>query len=235
VLREHVAECDTGDVAVTIAVEFAMFGVVERLTALVDQNPGSIVVMASRGRGRSVALLGSVTEELLQATFGPVLVVGPHVEVTDFSGPVVVSVDGSELSEFAVPLATAWGIELRSKLWVVQVLDPNEPIPSDIAETAYTSRVASKMMSQSGREVQNDVLHGRHAAAAINDYAARIGAALIVAGTHGRTGASRLALGSTAAGLVKKATCPVLLVRPPHFPRPKARGETRGERRHSVT
>ena len=48
---------------------------------------------------------------------------------------------------------------------------------------------------------------------AIVDYAAEIGADLIVIGTHGRTGLSKLFMGSVAGRVVSMATCPVLTVR----------------------
>jgi universal stress protein A len=46
----------------------------------------------------------------------------------------------------------------------------------------------------------------------IVDYAAKIGADLIVMGSHGRTGLGRLLLGSVAEKVLHRATCPVLVV-----------------------
>lgn len=43
------------------------------------------------------------------------------------------------------------------------------------------------------------------------------GADLIVVGTHGRTGLQHFLLGSVAEKVVRKATCPVVTVRPPGF------------------
>jgi nucleotide-binding universal stress UspA family protein len=43
---------------------------------------------------------------------------------------------------------------------------------------------------------------------------ARWGADLIVMGTHGRHGLAHLILGSVAEGVLRRATVPVLLVRP---------------------
>lgn len=51
------------------------------------------------------------------------------------------------------------------------------------------------------------------AARAICAYARRIGADLIVIGTHGRTGVSHTLLGSVAEAVVRRAPCPVLTVR----------------------
>lgn len=46
----------------------------------------------------------------------------------------------------------------------------------------------------------------------ISTYARRVGADLIVIGTHGRTGVSRALLGSVAEAVVRHAPCPVLTV-----------------------
>ncbi|HWO20984.1 MAG TPA: universal stress protein [Kofleriaceae bacterium] len=64
--------------------------------------------------------------------------------------------------------------------------------------------------------------------------AARICADLIVMGTHGRRGISRLVLGSVAEDIVRRAPCPVLAVRfglePLHIERPLPRAAAGGHR-----
>lgn len=55
------------------------------------------------------------------------------------------------------------------------------------------------------------VIH-RDPTSAILDFAAEHGSSLIVMGTHGRTGASRLFMGSVAERVVRSAPCPVLTV-----------------------
>ncbi len=49
--------------------------------------------------------------------------------------------------------------------------------------------------------------------ACISEIADEVGAALIVMGTHGRSGWNRLELGSTAQAVLREASCPVLTVR----------------------
>jgi universal stress protein A len=51
-------------------------------------------------------------------------------------------------------------------------------------------------------------------AGAIVEYAKDIHADVIVLGTHGRSGVSRLLMGSVAEHVVRRAPCPVLVVRP---------------------
>jgi nucleotide-binding universal stress UspA family protein len=49
----------------------------------------------------------------------------------------------------------------------------------------------------------------------IIQYARRVGADLIVMGTHGRSALKQMLLGSVAEKVVRKAPCPVLTVRHP--------------------
>jgi nucleotide-binding universal stress UspA family protein len=53
-----------------------------------------------------------------------------------------------------------------------------------------------------------------NAANAIVEYARDVHADVIVVGTHGRSGVSRLLMGSVAEHVVRSAPCPVLVVRP---------------------
>lgn len=215
-LRDRVAMRDTTGVEVSVSVERVSSDVVDGLAEFAERIPGSTFVMSSHGRGRSAAVLGSITEDLLRTTFGPIVVIGPSAQPTDFSGRIVVTVDGTDVSESAVPLAAAWAIELRSEVWIVEVLSPDLRLPPDVAETVYTSRLAHRMEALTGHDVQFEVLHG-DPVTAVTGYASSRDVSLIVAATHGRSGAARFTLGSTAAGFVKHATCPVMLLRPPHL------------------
>ena len=178
---------------------------------------GAMVVMSSTGRGRTAAVLGSVADDVLQAMFGPIIVIGPEVtEFESFSGDIIVPVDGSEFSETSLPLAAAWGIAFGATAWIVEVLNEHTPKPADALESSYPNRLAQDLEAQSHHDVEFDVLHGAPANAFV-DYATRNKARLIVMSTHGRTGFQRLTLGSTAASVVHEATCPVVLHRPPRL------------------
>jgi nucleotide-binding universal stress UspA family protein len=212
-----IGRLDASDLDITSHALLVDESVAVTLGDLIEQRPGATIVMSSHGRGRTAALVGSVVEELIQREFGPIVVVGPEVRRTDLEGRVLITVDGSETSEAAVPLGVAWGIELEMIPWILEVVDPDLVVPPDTVETAYTSRLARSAQSTSGHRVEFEVAHGRHAAPAIVEYAERTQAGLIVCATHGRTGMPRFALGSTAASIVHGAPCPVLLHRPPHF------------------
>lgn len=216
-LAERLDQHDTAAVPVTTHVRVAAESVAQVIGNEVEQHPEVTVVLASHGRGRSAALLGSVTEELLERIFGPVLVVGPHTTSTSFDGPIIVTVDGSDASETVLPLAAAWGIELGSEPWIVEVAEPSTEVSADVSESAYPARLARTLARESGHPVQFEVLHGEHVHDEVADFASSLNASLIVASTRGRTGMSRFVIGSTAAAIVRHAPCPVLLVRPPHL------------------
>jgi len=76
---------------------------------------------------------------------------------------------------------------------------------------------AQNRVSAAGVNVQSELLeaHGGHAGTVIVQDASQSRADLIVLGTHGRRGLSRLVMGSDAEQVVRQAAVPVLLVRQP--------------------
>ena len=189
------------------------------LAAHVESIEGSLIVMSSVGRGRSAAVIGSVAEELLRATFGPIVVIGPGADLDrPLDGPLVVAVDGSATSEAMLPLAGAWGIELGATPWVVSVAHPEvRTVPPDVAETSYPARLARHLAQQTHRDVEFEVLHNEHPAEAIAKFAEDVKASFVFAGTHGRTGMARISAGSVAMSIVHRSPCPVVLSRQPHL------------------
>ena len=186
------------------------------IAAHAESINGAMIVMSSTGRGRSAAVLGSVADDVLRAMFGPIIVLGPHAaELDSFVGDLVVPVDGSELAETSLPIAAAWGIALGARPWVVEVITEPVRASADVFESSYAHRLAARLRSQSHHDVEFEVLHSHHPGTEIADFADRIGARMIVMSTHGRSGLRRLTAGSVASSVVRAATCPVVLHRPP--------------------
>jgi nucleotide-binding universal stress UspA family protein len=168
--------------------------------------------MESRSRGAVTEMaLGSVSEAVVRRSPVPVLLVGPHVENRPAAyTTLVVAVDGSAPSEVAVDAAAALAPRLGADLFLAQVLDPADGAPPpDVLETNYLRRVASRLPSS---RTDYDVFHARHAARAIVDLARDRPDALVVIGTHGRSGVRRLAMGSVALDVVRHSPSPVLVV-----------------------
>ncbi len=186
----------------------------------VESMTGGMVAMSSHGHGRTAAVLGSVTDELLRRLYGPIVVVGPHVpaDAGTLDGSYVAALDGSDRSRAIVPIIGAWAVEFGGTPWLVEVLDTVATSSGDVFESAYVSRVAHEVQTSIGHEVQYETLHGDRPSRAIVDFADRLGASLMFLTTHGRSGLDRLRLGSVASEVVRHATCPVVLHRPPTLP-----------------
>lgn len=81
----------------------------------------------------------------------------------------------------------------------------------------YVSRLRSELRylqaqaGTAGRKARVEVITG-DPVSQITTRAHELGVDLIVMGTHGRTGLPRLLMGSVAEGVLRQATCPVLLV-----------------------
>ncbi len=185
----------------------------EFVAELVNQTPGSLVVMSTTGHGRSAAILGSTANEIIAHTTTPVLLYGPHAKTAALKGDaLVLAVDGTSRSEEAVGLAGAWAVGLHVEPWVVTVVNPDVERPVDAAEDVTAQHVARRLVSLTGREVQFETLHDRRPAVALTDFASTVDAALLIEATHAREGADRLRHGSVAMASVRHARVPVLLI-----------------------
>ena len=145
---------------------------------------------------------------------------GPSGRTHDFGGPLVITVDGSEESEAALPLGVAWAVELGTTPWIVHATKSSPPGgDGDVTDAVYLARLASELREAAHHAVEFDELHDEHPVAAVCAYAQRHEVSLIVASSHGRSGLSRLTMGSVTSGFVRHAPCPVLVFRLPHPPR----------------
>ncbi len=221
-------QCSTVDAPrLTVSVEPAGPGVVERLSELVEARPSSLIVMSTIGRGSTGALLGSVAEGVLERTFGPAVLVGPECITDGFEvgGTILVGLDGSAYSESILPVVEAWAIGLSYEIEIVSVLDPEEVlavtgspnVPAGGIESGYVHNRARDASRVIGRDVEFDVLHDSNPARALVQHATTQGSAMIAVATHGRSGLARLVMGSVSMHVVHRAPCPVLAIRPPNL------------------
>ena len=92
---------------------------------------------------------------------------------------------------------------------------PNAEETEDAMRRWCTHRLdelAAKAVS-AGVKAETVLREGAHAHAGITKLAEEKKAAMIVLGTHGRTGLSKLVIGSVASRVITEAPCPVLTVR----------------------
>jgi nucleotide-binding universal stress UspA family protein len=209
------------DVPTTVEVRDRPGWTIDDLAAHIEEDPGALVCMTSFGRGRTGALLGSVAEGLLRRERGPALLVGPRCERFDIvdGDPIAIAVDGSPAADEVIGLGGSWAITFGLTPWIVTCVDrgraPDGSGPDDerLPESAALHGFADRLGRDIGREVEWEVLHGRHHAERLASFAADADAAVIAMGTRGTTGLRRLAVGSVCAATVHRAPCPVLVHR----------------------
>ena len=134
---------------------------------------------------------------------------------------ILIPLDGSELSELALPYVEELAGRLGSNVTVLAVTDSAEVQDYNKQQIYIQQRieaVRSGIERYAGKqkvaeiELQSAILVG-HPAEEIVDYADKEDIDLIVMATHGRSGISRWALGSVADKVVRATKRPVALIR----------------------
>jgi nucleotide-binding universal stress UspA family protein len=132
--------------------------------------------------------------------------------------------DFSDYSQCAFRLAASLATDCGARLIVLHVLDrpvlsypgvmtPPPPPPLSAAERETLREQLRRTMPSSAGVTVEHLLEEGDPATAILQIAQERGCDLIVIGTHGRTGLSRLLMGSVAEQVVRRAACPVLTVK----------------------
>lgn len=212
------------------------------LTDFAREHGNDLIVIASHGAGGFERLLmGSRAKRLLTVAGIPVLVVrGPGGIAPKPSryDHLLVAFDGSDHARGALDMAVGLAHALGSRLTIVAVSEPEAmelPAvnPSEgtleamgASEEAIAARAAQKaaaakrmlahakaVATQAGVDCDTKYVSSAYAAEGIVDAVAAVGADMIVMGTHGRRGLSRVALGSVAQEVLTLAPVPVLVAK----------------------
>jgi nucleotide-binding universal stress UspA family protein len=131
---------------------------------------------------------------------------------TDFSKP----------SEYALRFACALARDYQARLVLLHVVEPpvyygelgmSVPLPADFHENLH-SRLCHLAPIDCGVPVETLLMEG-NAAREILRVAEEQHCSLIALGTHGRTGLSRVLLGSVAEDVIRHSRVPVLTVKTP--------------------
>lgn len=192
-----------------------------------ESQDAQLMVLGSRGMGGFTSLLvGSVAVALSAHGHCPVVVM--HSSTVDGAppagGPVVVGVDGSELSDAAVTFAfeeaAARGVPLVAvHTWLdVNAAGAWAVLPNTI-DWDWVQKEEEKLLAErlvawrdkfAGVEVRPVVVRDRPDRALLEHAA---GAQLIVVGTRGRNALTGMGLGSVSQTLLHHAQCPVAVAR----------------------
>jgi nucleotide-binding universal stress UspA family protein len=212
--------------------------VADSIREQVAAGSADLIVMATHGRGPlSRFWLGSVADDLVRRSSVPILLVRPQETPADLAQEpvlrhVVIPLDGSALAEQvlgpALPFGNLWQADF-TLLRVVkpplfgghdptQLRDPpfGQPTTGQAQTVArdYVEGVAARLRGQSHR-VQPRVTVHMQPAVAILEQSLEMPGSVIALATHGRGGLTRALLGSVADKVVRGATTPVLIWRPP--------------------
>ncbi|QLY28548.1 universal stress protein [Nocardia huaxiensis] len=185
------------------------------------------VVLGATGENGTVSHLGSTLLAVTAHARCPVLVVRPDPDADNTvreTGPVVVGVDGSPVSEAAIGAAFVEAAERRTTLvavhvwsdWVFGKFAGAKPLPAlgdldNVEEAILAERLAGWREKYPEVEVTRRIYFS-DPATHLRTWSAL--AQLVVVGNRGRGGLMGMLLGSTTHSLVQHAHCPVMVVHP---------------------
>jgi nucleotide-binding universal stress UspA family protein len=199
----------------------------------------TVLCMTTHGRGRAIgSVVGSTARSLLERSARPIVVVGPSAE----RPPVFVSrrspaplrlplsvphlvacVDGSRSSEAVLPIAAAWAEALEMSLTILTVADRSVP-PLDDGETwrrrfgpdgdaeRYVGDLVAQWSEGDGEVRGHVAFDPISPSSGLKAYLDRRPAGLLAVSTASRRGWRRLVFGAGAAGMVRVANVPTLVV-----------------------
>lgn len=191
-------------------------------TLLKMSDAAEMIVMGSSGRGLLArGLLGSVSSAVVRHANCPVAVVRDGELPDRRNGYVLLGTDGSPASELATEIAfdeasrrgaDLVAIHAWSDAAVVEVFDVDWPAVEGEAQRSLAESLAGWQERYPDVSVHRFVARDRAARHLIDNADA---AQLVVVGSHGRGGLSRMLLGSVSNAVLHSVRVPVIVARPP--------------------
>lgn len=205
----------------------------------VKEDVGLIVGISRSEYDTSKWTIGSTADKVIRETSKPVLIIsaeGPTVtRGSNILNKVLVSLDGSRASEAILPYVRNFMKGIRenaeTEVTLLRVLTPSHHVPvgEAVVTVPYTDVELSQLKEQAesylegiGKELEQDgiivhcdaVVRSVSTADQILDFATSKNVNLIAMSTHGRTGISRLFLGTTTDRVLHSIKIPILLIKP---------------------
>lgn len=210
---------------------------VEQIVSTSRRLGCDLIVLGSHGRsGLSRVLFGSVAEGVMRDASAPALIVHDHNGGATFRH-ILAPIDDSACAASALALAIEAAKERDATLTILNVVDPARAVPLAMdpygttfqpwmeAITHEANALLAKARQQAARSgvVAEAKLVVGFPVDEIVLLSTSLGCDLIVIGSHGRSGVSRLLLGSVAEGVTRRAAAPTLIVhekaaKPAHAP-----------------
>ncbi len=171
-----------------------------------------LVVLTSRGRGGIHRwLLGSVAAKVIRGAHCPVLVVPRALDPKPGFGKILVALDGSELSSWALPAAAHLARQSQGEVVLMTACLPPLSHECPVAEKARQQLdLASQELVQQNLPCRSRIVFG-NPAEVILDQAVAERSDLLVLASHGRDPRERFWLGSVAEKVMHHAPCCTLI------------------------
>ncbi|HEY8447641.1 MAG TPA: universal stress protein [Thermomicrobiales bacterium] len=246
--EEHVRR-ETGEVAERVRpavpgveVVTAVGDPAEEIIRLAEEEQVDLIVMTTRGRSLPGRLLfGSVADRVARHSTRPTLIVRVDVPPTPLAR-IIVPLDGSPLSEEALPVAVRVAKRRNLPIHLVRIVEVEEIVdeirrnllgdlytmPRDDAYALARSRreaAAADYLAKRAEQVRAEGIEAdvevKSGTPAFELLDLARPSDLVVITSHGRGGVQRWLIGSVAEKLVREADAPVLIV-----PAPKERADS---------
>lgn len=195
-----------------------------------DAQGADLVAMTTRGRSGIARLLrGSVAGQVLRRACQPLFLVSPLTDMsaTDSVHRLLVPLDGSDCAVQALPVAQGLARESGATILLLAVVEKPKERELDVlfgnASThespAYRREAVERYLHRVQQRLQRTGVSSEICVTCgdpgegIVDVGSREAVDLIVMGTHARAGLERWIHGSIAEAVLRKAQCPLLLLR----------------------
>lgn len=223
---------------VDVEVDVRSGDAVQELLDHAAEQPETMIVLATRGRGGlGRLLLGSVADKVVRLATVPVGLIRPSEDgasVAHDIRSIAVALDGSETAEIGLAMAVQLARTAGATLHLVDVVEPIWTSPyitsspellavdaNQITELellaeedarSYLAATTERLRAENpGLQVDSVMRVGRPAEE-IDRAATDLRADVVVVTSHGRGGIRRLVLGSVTTGLLQVGTHPLIVV-----------------------
>lgn len=201
---------------------------VPAILAMQERRGCDLIIAGTHGRGGAMrAIMGSTTEGILRLCSVPVLTVRAAARRAR-EGALLerasVAIDESAPAEAALKLSAKLSSTMGTRLSMCTAIDTHHLHdmahqygydPTSLVKTLLSEarQDVAPLISRAGLKPDDLVVVEGEPADAVLQFAEHHDADVIVIGSHGRRGLSRLVLGSIAESVVRRSPIPVLVVR----------------------
>ncbi len=194
-------------------------GAFEKIIEVAEEEKCDLIIMGRRGITRlERALMGGVTAKVVGHFKGRILIV-PRDTSLGWKN-ILVTTDGSKHSNAAVDEAINYAKSYEGALKIVSAVDVTEEFQTQapglveklIEKTKKTLADSKNRAQQAGVTAETFVREGEPYKVIV-DLAGQLNADTIIMGGHGRTGLTRIFMGSVTARVIGYTPCPVMVVK----------------------